>query len=215
MSRIPVDVLNRRLCSATFLSGSDLESFQALKLEIEGLKEPDEQLAVPQPTEPMAWARTYTIYAALKKRRDKQAAANAQAASQDASDHLLWNETVGLHAQLRDWIKREHLDADMREYLGLKEGDEGDLVVDSGNPAFGFVRRPDWRSVADRIRTASWKLRQMSNVDKSRVPDIMASRRMASAINSLSEKLNTFEQKLDWFEQRISSVESKFISNKH
>ena len=79
----------------------------------------------------------------------------------------------------------------------------------------GYPRRRDWEAVAGRLNNAWYKLRTLTPVDRANIPNVMQTRRLIEAVNSISEKLNTVEQKLEWLDARISSLESKFISNKH
>src|ERR1700756_5107591 len=74
--RMAPEALNKRLGSVKFLNASDFGVFEDLRLEVEGLRQPDEALPIIRPNEPEAWQKLFKIYRALKQRSERQVAAD-------------------------------------------------------------------------------------------------------------------------------------------
>jgi hypothetical protein len=87
-----------------------------------------------------------------------------------------------------------------------------DSPIDNSDERFRGARHPDWRGRASRISTAMWKLKNMGIAERMNIPNIMQTRRLVDAVNSISEKLKTFEEKFDWLDGRIASVESRLTN---
>jgi hypothetical protein len=215
MSRVDPEFSHRRLSTVKFISGDvDIALFEDLKSRIETLKDPDERLPsdAVQYQEADAWSKVYSWYTRLKKRaavdRDPAATVKAENAAQTERE---WNGFMHERAVFLEWLAREPISADLKAYIGLLPTDLESPVIESGDERFYGARRPDWREISSRMSSASWKLRNMSVLEKARVPDIMAGRRLVDAVNSISDKLKTFEDKLEWLDGRLAAVESKSI----
>jgi hypothetical protein len=214
--RVSHEAINKRLANKKFLSADiDLAQFEDLRLEVLRLSEEGETVPIPAPNEPEAWSKLYHVYRTLKKRETDSDPAATVKAENAAQTEREWNSFMHERAVFLEWLAREPISSDLKAYIGLLPTDLESPVIESGDERFYGARRPDWREISSRMSSASWKLRNMSVLEKARVPDIMAGRRLVDAVNEIRDQLKTFEQKLDWCDARISAVESKSIDRKH
>jgi len=180
-----------------------------------GLRNPDEKIPIPNAAEPFAWARLFPVWRKLEKRRMAEANKTSETVTSNAMDEMLWNEAQVRGAQFTEWLKREPIDSDMFQFLGLQSGDLDSLIIESNDERFTGVRKKNWRDIHDRRRLAFSRLSQMTTAQKMAVPGIMHSRRLTDVVNGLLERVNTIEQKVQWIDERNSALEAKFITNKH
>jgi hypothetical protein len=195
--RVAPEQINKRLANKKFLSADiDLAQFEDLRLEVLRLSE-GETVPIPAPNEPEAWQRLYKIWRALKQRRETDNdPAETVKAEQSAAVEREWNAFMFQRAEFLSWLAREPISADLKEYVGLLPTDLESPVIETGDERFRGARRPDWRDIASRLSSAFWKLRQMSVLEKARVPDIMTGRRLASVVAEHEERLKAIEEKL-------------------
>jgi hypothetical protein len=172
---------------------------------------------------PHAWSRTFSVYQKLQARLDRETVANEQQANIAGATELRWNEFVSVRGQILDYLAHQYVNHDVREFCALLDSDLVDPIDRSEEgEKQGYPRRRDWTAVADRLNSAWHKLRTLTSEQRRTIPDILERRRLAERlerliepVNLMNERLNTFAHKFEWLDERISSVESKFISNKH
>jgi hypothetical protein len=224
MSRVDPATSHRRLQSVRFLSADiDRELYADLKNRVLGLLGSDEKIELPDVNAPHAWSRTFSVYQKLQARLDRETAANEQQANIAGATELRWNEFVSVRGQILDYLAHQYVNHDVREFCALLDSDLVDPIDRSEEgEKQGYPRRRDWPAVADRLNSAWHKLRTLTSEQRRTIPDILERRRLAErlervieAVNLMNERLNTFTHKFEWLDERISSVESKFISNKH
>jgi hypothetical protein len=213
MSRVPPETSNRRLNYVQFLGDNDRDLYSDLCARIDALRD-DEAVTVIDPNASFAWKQMFSVYKALQRRRAADASKNAEAVAKNAGSELRWNEYIVTRAQLLEYLQREPVDQQTREYCGLNEADLQSPTIE-GDERFAGARHPDWQGMADRLGTAFWKLRNLTIVQRQNIPNVIQQRRLSAAVDSIEKQLDVIVDKLQWLDDRTSVVESKFIVNKH
>jgi hypothetical protein len=197
MSKVSPEFSNRRLNTVKFMNDSDIPLFEDLRLQVLGLCDPDEKVPAVYANEAGAWAKLFSVYQTLKKRRavaDSDPVGVQQAAN-NAQTERDWNSHLQTRVELLEYLKRESVSKEMLEYCGLEESDLDEPTV-QGDERFSGCRHPDWRGRSSRISTAWWKIRNMGLAERMNIPNVMQTRRLVDAVNEIQERLKAVEQKL-------------------
>lgn len=215
MSAVAPETANHRLKSAEFLSApTDVASFERLRLEIEALRLPTERVEMPSAFEAGAWAKAFSIYRQLKRRRQNEAAAPAPEAINKAQQERDWNAYLAARVAFLAYLRQNPISADMCEYVCLEQDDLAEPTIGGDDERFAGCPHPEWRNRFTRIEAAHFRLRTMTMAERAAVPSVMEGRRLIAAVEALQKSIKSIDAKQEWLDQRISTLEAQF-SAKH
>jgi hypothetical protein len=227
MSRIDIEFANRRLAGQRFLTDADVPVYHDLCTRIQSLQRADETIPeLPEPNAAGAWQAAYPVYQELKRRRAADAAKDAEAAISNGGLELRWNAFLAERGEVLEYLKHQSVSSDVLEYVGLDKSLLESPVDESEEGAkHGYPRRKNWQDMASRLGSAWYKLKNLSDVQRAQIPDVLARRRLFAAVKDISDRLSVLEQKAvrwdaveekaAWLDERVSAIESHFISKKH
>jgi hypothetical protein len=197
--------VNRRLDSAQWISTeADRNYFHALVVEIATLTRQGEQLEVAPIEAPFGWRRNFALLQALRKRRpDKAATAAAEEIGRAAVAHSrLMNEFAADLQGLKEYRDRNRmLWSELAEYVGLQEGDLGDIERDeTGEPI-------NWQERARRVGYALSRLQGMSQTERAEVPRKVEEKRLRDFLRATDRRIAALEQRVDGIVERLDRLE--------
>jgi hypothetical protein len=172
------EAANRRLATAPFLQTRDLQFYDRLRLEIQRLSHPGENIPLPDPAEMGAWQRAYACYETLRDRAALEESRAVQRNQWFVEDQKAWNTFIEDRESILDALRRDVFDEfTLHEHLGLQKDDLGDALVKEPD-RFGSCRHPEWRRRADRLASALRSWHALSGEEKRTLRQMRVARKL-------------------------------------
>jgi hypothetical protein len=189
--------LNGLMANSYFIEGvAAVEAYRQLKTHISMLQRPFDRFELPAENEAGAWKKAWAIYEKLRNRDLEPPAPEkvAEAVRFQALERE-YNQYLVDRGEILELVRRDAINEDAAQWLGLIPGDLNPPVVKSAdNDCRGDGRRPDWQDVGYRLERALQRWRDTSPEQKRAIPLIMAGRRADAATKRLERRVEAFEK---------------------
>jgi hypothetical protein len=192
---IDLNAVDRTMRNTQFASGEAAESYwHHLLCQISLLRRPGDNFTVPPLEAAHAWRTAFEIYTRLRDRANKPPdPARVAAVANEAAREEEWNRYLNNRALLLEYVRRDQIDENAAQYLGLLPGDLNSPTSNGPEAQKYGGRRPDWLEIAGRLETAVGQWEDMSPEERRAIPHGMAARRAEAATARLEQRLAAIE----------------------
>jgi len=163
------------------------KAFLGLRAVTQNLLRPTDKISLPDIAQPFAWKAMWSIYQELLAReRSTQATASTPVDSgrQQAAD-AQWNQYCQNRQRFIDFKSTGAISNTAADYLGIQDGDLDSAHVE--HPKFGSIPHQNWGDRASRISTALSRWANMSEHERTEIPQRLAARNLARRIVKIEQ----------------------------
>jgi hypothetical protein len=180
---------NKKFSNTQWLSNCEPaeKAFHGLMAVTHNLLRPGDKITLPSIAAPYAWRAMWAIYQELlARKRSTQATASTPVDSgrQQAAD-AQWNQYCQNRQRFIDFKSTGAISNTAADYLGIQDGDLDSAHVE--HPKFGSIPHQNWGDRASRISTALSRWANMSEHERTEIPQRLAARNLARRIVRLEE----------------------------